>query len=100
MELGQAIHILSRLILGAMASFLAIMLWPRIRDTAWIFIIIGTITAYVETVYSILNTLGINSHNGPSIGSVFLIPVILTCLPMIFFVAAFTVMVIRKYRRQ
>ena len=98
MESGQAVYILSRLILGALASFLAIMLWTRTRDSAWIFAIIGTIITYAGTVYSVLNLLGIGGGSILSGDSVFNLTILLECLPTVFFAGAFAVMVIRKYR--
>jgi len=98
MELGQEIFILCRLVLGALASFLAIMLWSRTRDAAWIFVIIGTIIAYIETIFSILNLFGIGGGNILSENSFFFVSIFMTCLPTVSFIAAFTVMVIRKYR--
>ena len=100
MDSGQIVYILGRLVLGAVASFLAIMLWSRIRDAAWILVIIGTIVAYVETVYSILTLLGIASINVFTIGSMSLLSILLPCLSTLFFIAAFAVMVARKYRRR
>jgi hypothetical protein len=99
MDVGQAIYILSRLSLGALASFFAIMLWSKTRDLAWMLMVIGTLTAYVETVYSILSLFGIG-HRLLVIGSVPLLSILLPCLPTIFFIIAFAVMVIRKYRRR
>ena len=98
MDAGQLVYILCRLVLGAFASFFAIMLWSKTRDIAWMVILIGTIAAYVDTVYAILNLFGI-SGGGIVIGSVPLISIILPCLPTMFFIAAFLVMVRRKYRR-
>ena len=100
MDSGQIVYILSRLSLGALASFFAIMLWSKTRDVAWMLMVIGTIAAYVETVYSILNIFGISGSNIFIIGSIPLMSIILPCLPTIFFVAAFIVMVIRKYRHR
>ena len=100
MDSGQIVYILSRLSLGALASFLAIMLWSKTRDVAWMLIVIGTIAAYVETVYSILNLFGVSGGRFFTIGSVPLMSILLPCLPVIFFIAAFGVMVIRKYRRR
>ena len=100
MDTGQVIYILSRLVLGALASFFAIMLWSKTRDVAWMFMVIGTIAAYVEIVYAILNMFGIESASILVIGSVPLMSIILPCLPMVFFIAAFAVMVARKYRRR
>ena len=100
MDSGQLIYILSRLILGGVASFLAIMLWARTRDTAWMLIVMGTIAAYGETIYTIVNLFGLDSGNIVSIGSMSLLSILLPCFPMLFFIAAFAVMVTRKYRRR
>ena len=99
MDTGQLIFILSRLILGAVASFLAIMIWSRTRDIAWMLLVIGVIVAYVETVYGILKLFGIIAGDLLVIGSMPLISIILPNLPIVFFIAAFAVMVSRKYRR-
>jgi len=100
MDSGQVIYIFSRLGLGAMASFFAIMLWSKTRDIAWMLMVIGTIAAYVEIVYSILNIFGISGGNILVIGSVPLMSILLPSLPTIFFIAALMVMVVRKYRRR
>jgi hypothetical protein len=96
MDLGQMVFIYSRLILGALAAFLAIMLWSKTRDMAWMLIVIGTITAYIEVVYSVLELLGIAARYGLFIGSVPLVATLLTTLRMLFFIAAFLIMVIRR----
>jgi uncharacterized membrane protein len=99
MDSGQVTFIISRLALGALASFFAIMLWSKTRDIAWMLMVIGTIAAYVETVYSILELFGITGGEVFSIGSVPLVSIVLPCLPTVFLIAAFAVMVFRKYRR-
>jgi len=98
MDLGQVIYILTRLSLGALASFFAIMLWAKTRDVAWMLMVIGVIVAYVEAVYVILGIFGITSGDILLIGAVPLISIVLPSLPMVFFIAAFAVMVVRKYR--
>jgi hypothetical protein len=98
MDAGELIFIISRLVTGALAAFFAIMLWSRTRDIAWMLIVIGTIAAYVETVYSILDLFGI-SGGGIAIGSVPLAAIILPNLRTGFFIAAFVVMAVRKLRQ-
>jgi hypothetical protein len=100
MDAGQIIYIVSRLVLGALASFFAIMLWSKTRDAAWMLMVIGTIAAYIETVYSILDIFGITKGDTFVIGSVPVAAIVLPCLRTIFFIAAFMVMVFRKYRRR
>ena len=96
MDLGQIVFIYSRLILGALAAFLAIMLWSKTRDIAWMLIVMGTITAYIEIVYSVLELLGIAARYDLFIGSVPLAVILLTALRMLFFIAAFLIMVVRR----
>jgi hypothetical protein len=100
MDSGQMLFVYSRLILGAVAAFLAIMLWAKTRDIAWMLLVIGTITAYIEIVYSVLETLGISAHYGLMIDSVPLAAILLSALRMLFFIAAFLVMVVRQYRKK
>ncbi|MDR0496149.1 MAG: hypothetical protein LBH42_00890 [Treponema sp.] len=97
MDSGEFIYISSRLVLGAIASFLAIMLWSRTRDIAWILMVIGIIASYGETVYSIVSVFGL-SNSIITVGSMPIVTIILPCLPMLFYIAAFAVMVARKYR--
>jgi hypothetical protein len=100
MNTGELIYIASRLILGAVAAFLAIMLWSKTRDVAWMLVVIGIIAAYIETVYSILDLFGLIGKRLIVIDSVPLVSIVLPNLPTVFFIAAFGVMVIRKYRRR
>jgi len=98
MDAGEVLFIVSRLTTGALAAFFAIMLWSKTRDIAWMLMVIGTIAAYVETVYSILSLLGL-AGDQLSIGSVPVAAILLPNLRTGFFIAAFVVMVFRKFRR-
>ena len=88
MDWGEIISVYSRLILGAAAAFLAIMLWAKKRDAPWALIVAGTITAYAEVMYSVMQLWGF--------GAVPLVALLLPALRMIFFTAAFLVMVVRR----
>ncbi|MCL2265706.1 MAG: hypothetical protein FWC22_06665 [Treponema sp.] len=99
MDAGQTFFISSQLVLGAAAAFLAIFLWPRIRDAAWMLIIFGTIVAYIETVYTILKQFGIVSEDLLNTGSFPLISFILPSMRMLFFIAAFIIMIYRHTRK-
>ena len=98
MDTGQLVYIISRLSLGALAAFFAILLWSKTRDVAWMLMVIGAIAAYVDTVYSILELFGIAGGDLLSIGSMPVVSILLPSLPTVFFIAAFAVMVARKYR--
>jgi uncharacterized membrane protein len=98
MDTGQTIYIFSQLVLGAAAAFLAILLWPRIRETAWMLVIFGAIVAYIETVYSILQKFGIAGEEYIILGSIPLVSFILPSVRMMFFIAAFAIMVYKQSR--
>jgi hypothetical protein len=98
MDTGQAIFISSQLILGAAESFFAIMLLSKTRDAAWMLIIAGTIVMYVEIVYSVLDIFGMSLDKFVFWGSVPAISFILPAFRMIFFIAAFVLMVIKQSR--
>ena len=97
-DFGDIVFIVSGLGLGTLASFFAIMVWSKTRDIAWMLMVIGTIAAYINTVYSILNRLGISEGSPLMIGSIKLAAIVLPNLPSVFFIAAFLVMIVRKYR--
>jgi len=98
MDTGQAIYIFSQLILGGAAAFLAILLWPRIREAAWMLVIFGVIIGYIETVYSILKIFGIAGDEYLILGSIPLVSFILPSVRMIFFIVAFAIMVYKQSR--
>jgi len=100
MEWGNTAYIICRLFLGAISSFLAILLWSRTRDTAWILVIISAIVSYIEIIYSILNLFGIISESILSENAILIITIFLSCLPTAFIIAAFAVMALRKYRHR
>ena len=100
MDTGQIIYISSQLSLGAVAAFLAIFLWPKIRDAAWMLIIIGIIVAYIETVYSILKAFGISGDAFVIFGSIPFISFILPTIRMFFFIIAFAIMIHKQIRKK
>jgi hypothetical protein len=99
MDMGHLIYISSRLLLGAVASLLAIAVWSKTRDAAWMLMVIGTIAGYAGIVYSILGIFGITDGMAFPAGSVPVATLALANLPTCFFIAAFWVMITRKFHR-
>jgi len=100
MDSGQTALIISQLALGAFLTFLAITLWSRTRNVAWMLIIIGVIISYIEIIYSILGIFGMNGSSFFLIGSVPIISFILPLLRMSFFIAGILVMIYWQFRRK
>ena len=59
METPDLIVLIARLGFGAVATFLAIVLWSNTRESAWLFIIMGTILRYGEIIYTTFHVFGI-----------------------------------------
>ena len=96
MATDQVILLLSRFALGAVATFLAILVWSRTRDPAWMLIVVGIVAHYGEVVLGALQALGVVRFDVVMIGGVALFPLILANLPIFFFILGFLVMVLRK----
>ncbi len=62
---GAVAELLVRIVLGAVASFLAIVSWTRTRSLAWMLVIVGILASYVGTLYRALRAFGLFS--GPEI---------------------------------
>jgi hypothetical protein len=99
MEHAQLVILFSKLVLGAIATFLAIMLWSRTRDTAWMLIVIGTIVAYADVVFTTLDGFGIVRSDLYAIAGVPAVQLIGGNLPTAFYISAFLVMLFRKRYR-
>lgn len=98
MDMGEVILVSSRLAFGAIASFLAILLWSKTRDVAWMLMVVATIASYAETVYSILERFGLAAGARIMVGGVPLATLVISNLPTVLYIVAFAVIVARKVR--
>jgi hypothetical protein len=84
----------SHLLVGAFATFCAILLWSRTRNLGWTFVIIGTIISYAGIVFSTLVRLGILEVQSFSVSGVPVLGMTLDDLPLVLlaigFLAAFS----------
>jgi hypothetical protein len=90
----------SHLLLGAFATFCAILLWSRTRDIAWTFVIIGVIVGYANIVYTTLIGLHILGNDilglalPPNVLSV--VSIALADLPLLFSGIGFLIAATRR----
>ncbi|MDR2444836.1 MAG: hypothetical protein LBD44_02710 [Spirochaetaceae bacterium] len=96
MDTGSLVLIVSRLLFSAVAAVFAIVTWSKTREAAWMLLVLSAISSYAETVYSILEMFGITKDFFPVIGSVPVATIIVSCLPSIFFIAAFWVFLAKR----
>lgn len=89
-----------KLSLGSIAAFLAIMLWSKTRDIAWMSFAAGTIIAYAGIIHDLLKTLGISNFNAIgskiTIYSVPLIDILFLGIPFLFYILALILILIRS----
>jgi len=90
---------LSRLGVGAIGTFFAILLWSQTRDAAWVLVVIGTLLAYVEVVFSTLVVFGIVSGESLSVSGVPVLRLVLANLPMLLLTCAFITVIARRRPR-
>ena len=86
----------AEMVAGAVATFLAILLWSRTRDVAWMLIVTGTVVYYSTLVFEALAILGTVDLDAVMIGTVSVGRTVIAVAPMTFFAIAFAVMLARK----
>lgn len=96
MDTGSLVLLVSRLTVVALAAFLAIVLWSRTRDLAWMLIVIGTIASYADILFELLSKTGLIDEASLSLFSLPLGRILLANLPYLFLSAALLVMIRRK----
>lgn len=99
MQMADILHTLTRLFFGGIGTFFAILLWSKTRDTAWILIVVGTLVSYADIVYSTLQRFGIITDMVFFFYEIPLFSILLTNVPMIFYIAGFLVVITRKRYR-
>jgi hypothetical protein len=96
MTAGLLVYLVSRLVVVAIAAFLAIVLWSRTRDLAWMLIVIGSIASYADILFDLLVRFGIIDEARYSPFGLPLGRILFSNLPYLFLAAAFLVMIARK----
>ena len=92
----ELIFIISRLATGALAAFLAILLWSGTRDLSWMFIVMGTILFYAEIMYTTFGMFGIVSLEVEIIPGILGIDTVLSNVPLLCYSIAFIIMIHRN----
>ena len=99
MDTQSLVFIISRLAVGAGAAFLAILLWSRTRDSAWMFIVVGTIFRYGQIMYNTFGLFGIVEEDIVLLPGYLGLDTVLENLPYLFFIIALIIMLRRTFRK-
>ncbi len=101
MAQSEIILYIIKLILGGAAAFLAIMLWSKTRDVAWMALVAGTVTTYASVVYEMLVGFGIifvSGSRGTLVAGIPLATLLFATIPTLFYITAFVLMILRTRR--
>ena len=79
-------------------TFLAIILWSRTRDVAWMLIVIGVVASYADLLFDLFVRTGLLDENRLVFFGLPLVQMLFSNLTYLFFSAAFIVMILRKSR--
>lgn len=95
MTQGELSLYIIKLVLGGMAAFLAILLWSKTRDAAWMSLVAGAVVSYAGIVYSMLEDMGITFVKDVLVLGMPLTKIIFAVLPSVFFILSFILMLLR-----
>lgn len=84
----------------ALATFLAIVVWSRVRDVPWMLIVIGILSGYADILYLLLVQFGLLPDPSLSKGASAALAFVFPNLAWLFFSAAFLAMLSRRGRRR
>ena len=96
MDIAAFSQTMSHLVLGAFATFCAILLWSRTRDMAWTFVIIGAIISYADIALATLRSFGILGEDLVRYQGIPVLQLALANLPLLFFGIGFLIAASRK----
>lgn len=99
MGLGDTVWLVSRFAVAGVMTFLAIILWSRTRDVAWMLIVIGAVSSYAEVLFDLFVRTGLVDEARLELLGLPAARILFSNLPYLFLAAAFLVMLFRKARR-
>ena len=85
-----------KLVLGGICAFLAIMLWSKTRDRAWMSLVAGAITSYAGLMFNLMLDLGIITTGALTFFGIPVSVLAFTAVPSLFYILAFILMLIRS----
>jgi hypothetical protein len=85
-----------KLIFGGIGAFLAIMLWSRTKDGAWMSLVAGAVIGYAGIVFEILSAFGVITSTKLGDAGALSLSIAFAALPLLFFIIAFAIMLIKN----
>ncbi|HAK69519.1 MAG TPA: hypothetical protein DEO40_05150 [Treponema sp.] len=85
-----------KLVLGGIVAFLAILLWSKTRDAAWMSLVSGAVIQYAGIVYSMLIDFGVVFTTDLHLAGIPVTTLLFTIVPQLLFILAFALMIKRN----
>jgi hypothetical protein len=95
----EMILLLLKLITGFSATLTAVLLWSKTRESSWLFIVMGTVVLYSETIFSALELLGLSNFYFFTIYGISLFKLFFAIFPFIFFTIGFILFLMNRRKR-
>ena len=85
----------ARLLFSFAASFLALVLWSKTRDAAWMMIVLGTLFLFIDIVFIILELVGLPGYDLVVLLNISVLRYLIPLLPFLFFSIGFIIFLTR-----
>ncbi|MGP1458492.1 MAG: hypothetical protein ACTTKL_04205 [Treponema sp.] len=95
MSKAEMILYVLKLVFGGTAAFLAVTLWSKTKDAAWMSVVAGAVTMYAGLVYGMLIDLYVILPCCIAFLGIPLTTLVFTVIPYLFFIIAFILMLKR-----
>lgn len=95
---NEIIPILIRLVCSFLAAFPAIALWSKTRDASWMLMVFGALLYFVDSLYSVLVTIGLVTYNLPFAEEFPLLESVLAGVPSLLLATGFLIFLIKNRR--
>lgn len=89
MNLDEAIPVFFRLFFAFLAAFPAIALWSKVRDAAWMCMVLAALFAFIDAVYALLVMIGLATYSLPFLSAFPLLKTLLGIFPSLFLAMGF-----------
>ncbi|HZK19295.1 MAG TPA: hypothetical protein VFC68_01075 [Treponemataceae bacterium] len=96
MHNSELVLFITKLVLGGIAAFLAILVWSKTRDSAWICFIGGILFSYVGIIVDMMHSMGMITSQKYKVLDVSLLTLVFTIIPYAFYIAAFLIAICRS----
>lgn len=96
MQNSEIILYIIKLVLGGITAFLAVSLWSKTKDAAWICLVLGFVISYAGIVYQMILDFGLLFFEKLVIFGIPIFTLIFTILPSLLFIIAFILMICKK----